>query len=360
MTKLADVARRAGVSQGTASNVFNRPALVRAEVRERVSAIARELGYFGADPKGRALRAGKLNAIGVVTADRLGYFFDDPQMRQFMTGVSEICDANNATISLVSGASIETAELGVKGALVDGLILHCLDDTARLTEIAKQRRLPFVVIDFDAGADVSSIRIDDREGARLAIRHLVGLGHRRFAILSLITQEAYRDDPASAGPVDRDWRTSARFAVTRERLLGFAEGLAEAGLDIDDMPIIQAPFKDAERTDTAAAILFDQAPQATAIVTMSALHALAVVKEAHRRGIDIPRALSVVAFDDVPALETSDPPLTTIAQPSVEKGRLAGRVLLEGTAPWHVSLPVSLVVRQSSAPPPSDAQRKKG
>ena len=82
--RLADIAKAAGVSHGTASNVFSRPEIVREEVRERVKAAAEAMGYGGPDPKGRLLRAGKVNAIGVATAEPLSYFFDDPFARVMM------------------------------------------------------------------------------------------------------------------------------------------------------------------------------------------------------------------------------------------------------------------------------------
>ena len=85
--KLSDVARAAGVSQGTVSNVFNRPQIVREEVRDHVHAVAKKLGYRGPDPKGRLLRAGKVNAIGIGTVEPLEYFFKDPYARGVMAGV---------------------------------------------------------------------------------------------------------------------------------------------------------------------------------------------------------------------------------------------------------------------------------
>ena len=103
--RLADVAKAAGVSQGTASNVFSRPQLVRAEVRERVTGIAKSMGYHGPDLKGRLLRAGKVNAIGVAAGEPLSYFFDDPFARVLMTGISEACDLNGAGLALVSAIS---------------------------------------------------------------------------------------------------------------------------------------------------------------------------------------------------------------------------------------------------------------
>ncbi|RVA16870.1 LacI family transcriptional regulator, partial [Mesorhizobium sp. M7A.F.Ca.CA.004.11.2.1] len=105
--RLADIAKAAGVSHGTASNVFARPEIVREEVRERVKAAAEAMGYGGPDPKGRLLRAGKVNAIGVATAEPLSYFFDDPFARVMMASISQACDATGAGISLVSGANNE-------------------------------------------------------------------------------------------------------------------------------------------------------------------------------------------------------------------------------------------------------------
>src|SRR3954463_10940772 len=98
--KLSDVAERAGVSKATASNVFNRPHLVRAEVRERVLREAAAAGYAGPDPVGRLLSAGRVNAIGVATAEPLPYFFGDPFARAVMSGVTEACDAKGIGISL--------------------------------------------------------------------------------------------------------------------------------------------------------------------------------------------------------------------------------------------------------------------
>ena len=85
--RLADIAKAAGVSHGTASNVFARPEIVREEVRERVKAAAEAMGDAGPDPKGRLLRAGKVNAIGVATAEPLSYFFDDPFARVIMASI---------------------------------------------------------------------------------------------------------------------------------------------------------------------------------------------------------------------------------------------------------------------------------
>ena len=184
--RLSDVAERAGVSKATASNVFNRPELVRAEVRDRVLAAAKAMGYNGPDPRGRMLSAGKVNAIGVATAEPLAYFFQDPFARALMVGITEVCDANGIGISLVSAATEDELAWSIKSAVVDGLILFCLEDADRLVAETRERKLPFVTLAFgDTDEDVSVVGVDDVAGARLAAEHLAGLGHRRFAVLAM-------------------------------------------------------------------------------------------------------------------------------------------------------------------------------
>ncbi len=344
--RLADVARAAGVSQGTASNVFSRPELVRPEVRRRVEESAKRLGYNGPDPRGRLLRAGKVNAIGVVVMGDLTYFFNDPFNREFMAGLAQVCDERGAGLSLISAANQMVAAWSIETALVDGFVVQCIEDGDRLVELAKRRGLPFVACDLDAGPGTSSVRIDDRGGARMAAEHLLRLGHRRFAILSLELLEDGR-----IGLVDRARREAAKYAGTHDRLAGYEEALAAAGLDIDDVPVVETA-NDPAGVAIGAATLLDAAPDATAVLAMSDVTALAVLAEARKRGIAVPGQLSIVGFDDVAEAAAANPPLTTIRQPILEKGRLAARLILDRGPPRHEVLPIELVVRGSSAPPP--------
>lgn len=344
--KLADVARAAGVSQGTASNVFAKPELVRPEVRERVEQAARRLGYHGPDPKGRLLRAGRVNAIGVVVMDDLSYFFKDPFNREFMSGVAEVCDERGAGIALVSAIDRDTAAWGIDSALVDGFIIQCLEDGDRLIELARRRRLPFVAVDVDPGPDASAIMIEDRTGARWAAEHLLALGHRRFGILSL---EILGD--GRSGLVDRDRRASRGYGATRDRLDGYGEALAAAGIDFDAVPIVEVQ-NDHRGATEGAALLLDAAPGMTAALAMSDVLAMALIEEARRRGLRVPGDLSVVGYDDVQEAAQFDPPLTTIAQPTVEKGRIAARMIFDAAPPRKEILPVQLVLRGSTGPAP--------
>ncbi|TIU70238.1 MAG: LacI family DNA-binding transcriptional regulator, partial [Mesorhizobium sp.] len=232
--RLADIAKAAGVSHGTASNVFSRPEIVREEVRERVKAAAEAMGYAGPDPKGRLLRAGKVNAIGVATTEPLSYFFDDPFARAMMAGISEACDATGAGIALVSAGNQEKLAWNIQSALVDGFILFCIEGGSRLVELTRERKLPFVALELGFDDDtVSAIGVDNVAGARLAAHHLAELGHRRFAVLSL----PFADD--RTGPVSPEQVRTAVYPGTRDRLVGYFEALSRFGVDTAGIPVYE-------------------------------------------------------------------------------------------------------------------------
>jgi DNA-binding LacI/PurR family transcriptional regulator len=344
MPTLDDVGRAAGVSRGTVSNVFNRPELVRPELRERVEAAARALGYGGPDPKGRLLKEGKFNAIGFMPpgAYAMAEMVRSPYGRELLLGAALACDAAGATLSLVNGTD-DTRMASIRGALVDGFILgHAVD--IDLVTSAKRRRLPFVILESGAGPDVNSIKIDGRSGALAVIRHLTALGHRKFAILS-IRRAAGPAIVHMPGETNRALTTG--FALDHERLDGFSEALTEAGLSLQDMPIIETTPGDPK----AGATVFDNCTEATAIVTMSDWQAITVLDEAIRRGIDVPGHVSVTGFDGTAESARTTPPLTTVAQDIVGKGRLAAEMVLANGPPRQVVLPVELVVRGSTAAP---------
>ena len=163
--RLSDVADAARVSLGTASNAFNRPELVRPELRELVVTAARELGYSGPDPKGRLLMGGKANAIGFVPALEMSVTnaFYSPFLRQFLLGVAEICDEKGASLMVISGAE-DRKDWAIRNALVDGFILGHVEEVGLVS--VRQRKVPFVVMDQDAGPDVNSVCVKARDGAR--------------------------------------------------------------------------------------------------------------------------------------------------------------------------------------------------
>ncbi|RWP47117.1 MAG: LacI family DNA-binding transcriptional regulator [Mesorhizobium sp.] len=348
--RLADIAKAAGVSHGTASNVFSRPEIVREEVRERVKAAAEAMGYAGPDPKGRLLRAGKVNAIGVATTEPLSYFFDDPFARTMMAGISEACDATGAGIALVSAGNEEKLAWNIQSALVDGFILFCIEGGPRLVELTRERKLPFVALELGSEDDtVSAIGVDNVAGARLAAQHLAELGHRRFAVLAL----PFADD--STGLVSPEQIRTAAYTGTRDRLVGYFEALSRFGVDTAGIPVYETENDEASTRAGLEAIFAGGEPP-TAILAMSDRMAMVAIEWLTARGIAVPGDVSVVGFDGVPEAALSDPALTTIAQPIAEIGRRAARMILDfdGTV-RRETLGVELVVRASSGPPPKTA-----
>jgi DNA-binding LacI/PurR family transcriptional regulator len=343
--RLADIAKAAGVSHGTASNVFSRPEIVREEVRERVKAMAEAMGYAGPDPKGRLLRAGKVNAIGVATTEPLSYFFDDPFARVMMAGISEACDATGAGISLVSAGNDEKLSWNIKSALVDGFILFCIEGGPRLVELTRERKLPFVALELGFEDDtISTIRIDNAAGARMAARHLAGLGHRRFAVLTL----PFVDD--SSGLVTPERFGTAIYTATRNRLAGYFDELSRFGVDIAKVPVYETG-NDAATTRAGLETIFAGAEPPTAILAMSDRMAMVAIDWLTQRGLSVPADVSVIGFDGVPDGALCDPPLTTIAQPIIEIGRRAARMILDfDGAVRRETLDVELVVRASTGP----------
>ncbi len=347
---LLDVAERANVSKTTVSNVFSHPERVRPELRAHIEEVAGRLGYQGPDPKGRLLSSGKVNAIGVVSFGAFGIslLFKMTYAQNFLAGVAHVCEERDVGLSLVSAREDQAAS-GIKNALVDGFIFHSLDKIG-LIEKAKHRRLPVVVIDIDAGPDVSSISVDHRDGMRQATRHLLTLGHRRFVIGSLLW--SFRA-PIFHPPSQAGRQLIDAGPQMRERIAGVAEALSEAGIALDDVPIVEGCGTPDEEAafGSGAKMILDMAPEATAVIALSDHLALSVLDKARERGIAVPKDLSIVSFDDDPEAALADPPLTTAAQSAFEKGRMAAEMLLEGGPPRQVVLPVELIIRGSTAPP---------
>lgn len=344
--RLRDVAQAAGVSQGTASNVYNRPEIVRPEVRAQVLAAAERLGFAGPAPAASALRRGRANLIAVVSDESPAYFLGDPYGRRLLQGVAEVCDAQGVGLTLAStrprdggqGWSIDTA-------LVDGFILFCYEDDSEVTARARARGLPLVAIDAGKIEGAAAIGIDDHAAAHAAAAHLAALGHRRVGILSL---ELAGD--GRCGPIDAARLAAARYRSSRDRMLGAVAGLAAAGADADGCPAFET-FNDAETAAAGLAWLFDRADPPTAILAMSDVLALAALDWLSVRGLRVPGDVSVTGFDDTPEAARAAVPLTTLAQPADLKGRIAAEMLLGLRPMGDHALDARLTVRASTARP---------
>lgn len=346
---LLDVAKAAGVSRTTVSNAFNRPDQLSGELRDRVLGTARGLGYAGPNPIARMLRTGRAGVIAIMFPDTLPYTFSDPASVAFLQGAAQACQAERSGVLILPELDEGAAATAIGSSAVDGFVLYCWPEDSRILPSLAERRLPAVGVDIGAFPLGPLIGVDDRGGAAAAAAHLVGLGHRRLAVLTL----ELRPD-GFTGRVDAARRGSASYHVTAERLGGYLEALARAGIDPASVPIEERPT--GERAEAAAReaalALLACRPRPTAILAMSDRLAAGALQAAAQLGFQVPRDLSVIGFDDAPLAAQLVPPLTTVRQPLIEKGRLAAELLFRPTDQRRHVLPVSLVARRTTAPPP--------
>lgn len=233
---------------------------------------------------------------------------------------------------------------------MDGFVVYSMSDGDPLVKAALERRLPAVVVDQPRIAGLPFIGIEDHEAARMMAQHLLALGHRRFGVVSF----AGSPDLFS-GIADIARQEAAAYEVTRSRLRGYRAALEAAGVSWADVPVYERFESTTEAGRVAAEALLSREPRPTGIFCLSDQLAFGFIEGAKERGFRVPEDISVVGFDDVPEAARSTPPLTTVRQPHVEKGALAGRILLarirEEDLPEPKLLPTRLVVRGSTAPP---------
>lgn len=329
---IADVAARAGVSIMTVSRVINGEGRVSEQTRSRIGEIIREMKY-APSAAARGLASAGVTRIGLLYTNPSGAY-----LSEFLIGVMDEISRTGDHLLLHrcdSPEAIETAVAKLVEEAVDGVVLPpplCDSEQAR-TLLAKAGKPVVAVATARGGEDVLTVRLDDYAAASTMAEHLLDLGHRKIAFI--------------AG--------DASQLAAQRRLAGFRDALAKAGVT----PHAIAEGDYSYRSGIAAAIdLLDAADRPTAIFAANDDMASATMSIAHRRGLDVPRDLSIVGFDDSLLATTSWPELTTIRQPIGEMARMAIELLLRhvrarrmgGEAgPTSVQADFSLIVRESSA-----------
>lgn len=349
-TTLRQLAQDVGVSRATVSNAYNHPEQLSAALRERILGRAAELGFAGPDPMARSLRRGAVGAVGVVVDQSLSYAFSDPAAVLMLDGLAgEIQPAGLGL--LIHTAAGDRAELAhIRDAAVDAWVLISLPDGAPAIEAARARRRPVVVLDQPLLDDVPLIAVDDLGGAAMLTRHLTRLGHRRIAVLSMPMGLDRRE-----GLVEIARQATTGYRNIRQRLAGVSMAASEAGIGWSTVPVMECKSNDPDAGAGGALALLRLQPRPTAIIALSDQLALGALRAAQDTDLHVPDQLSVVGFDDSPLAAQGQPPLTTVHQPLRERGRAAGQVvraLLASETPVALEpFPVTLIVRESTAPP---------
>jgi DNA-binding LacI/PurR family transcriptional regulator len=331
-----DIAYRAGVSQSTVSRALRGDPNVSEDTRRKIEAIARELKYK-VDKNASSLRSQRSNTIAVL-------FFEDPSPDPslinpfFLAMVGSITRAcakrgNDLLISFQKFAQDWNEDYEDSGK-ADGLILLGYGDfltyRERLRKLMEQgtRFVRWGAVQTEQpGVSVGS---DNFQGGRDATCHLLALGRKRIAFLG---------DGSSHYP---------EFA---ERYRGYLEALAAADIEVSDALQVDAVSSEQSGAEAARALLerherFDAIVAASDLIAIGALHAL------QDAGLDVPRDVSIVGYDDLPAASLVNPPLTTVAQDTWSAGENLVDVLLKlvrGEPAESLVLPTKLIVRRSTA-----------
>jgi DNA-binding LacI/PurR family transcriptional regulator len=333
---LQSIADEVGVSRMTVSNAFSRPDQLSADLRVRILKAADRLGYVGPDPAARALARGRVGSVGLLLNGALSEAFEDQVSAEFVASVADELGQRGLALTVLTPPKGE-GFVPARDVAIDGALVYTCEPQSAGVEWLSRRALPVVAVDQDFGEQVPGVRVDDRGGATQGARHLLELGHRRIGILAL---GLHRHD---------EMLTASDSYPSRERLAGWTETLAAAGVD---PTIVRAPYEPHGGALTGARTLLED-DSITGVLCFSDVFAHAVVQAAEETGRRVPDDLSVVGYDDSPLASTNRPTLTTVRQDVTAKGHLAASILadlLEGRPTRTELLPATLVVRDSTGP----------
>ncbi|WGF88937.1 LacI family DNA-binding transcriptional regulator [Marinivivus vitaminiproducens] len=332
--KMADIAQMTGLSTATVSRALAGSSRVRPATRAQVEAAALAAGYT-VNRVAANLRLQASYAVLVLLPDVSNPFFAD-----VLAGIDQV--AHEAGYGILIGHTGNDparedhhARQYLTGS-VDGLIL--VNGHLPASLVAAQRSsepaAPFVAVSERLRDHrVPTVGIDNGLAIATAVEHLVALGHRRIA--------------HAGGPLGN--------ILTEERLRGFQEAIVRAGLDPRHTPVRHGDFAIPAGEAAADRLLAGRRPP-TAIVCASDHIAIGAMRAARKRGLAVPRDLSVVGFDDIPFAAAFDPAISTVRQPRFAMGAAAMRLLLDVLAgrtpdPDEIVLPTELVLRATTAPP---------
>lgn len=336
-----DVADLAGVSTATVSRVLNDHPHVAGETRAQVLRAMQQLGYQPSRVA-RRLRVKSTQIFGLIISDIANPFFNS-----VVRGIEDVAYSNQYSLLLCnSDEDLARESLYVnilQAEQVAGIIISSADENSVSCEALFKSGVPIVAMDRRLRAfDVDTVLVDNVKGAFQATSHLIRLGHRRIGLIG--------------GP--------SRITTGRERQEGYEKALSEHGLVVDQSMIKIGDFKLDSGYQRACELLEADDPP-TAIFAANNLMTLGSLNAIHEKGLNIPRDVAIVGFDDMPWAPSLHPSLTAVAQPTYELGRIAANLLLQraldkGREIVEVKLEPTLIIRESCGCKEKKGQRKDG
>ena len=336
---IKDIARAAGVSHSTVSRALNGNPLVSEDTRVRIKALALEMGYIP-NAVARSLKAQRSGMVGLVLTS-----LTDPFFAEVMAGIDAVAGRAGLCMLVSASHNDPEREMAVIETFhrrrVEGIIVAASRLTDRYRDRLAQIHVPIVLINQHAERSDASfhvVALEERLGARVAVEHLLALGHRRIGYLGLGNRER----------------------SNRERLAGYRDAMRAVGVAVSPAWTLVVP-EASTQTDSDVGVGREKlagllSAGVTALLCYNDRVAIGALRACRAQGIAVPCDLSIVGFDDLEPASWVTPSLTTVRQPRWEMGRLAMEMmlaLLEGKQPDDCRIMPTLVVRESTTPPGS-------
>jgi DNA-binding LacI/PurR family transcriptional regulator len=330
---LSDIARQVGVSTGTVSVVLNNAhsgTNVADQTREAIREAARALGYRP-NWVARALQGASTRTIGIIPTQAEQDFLLGPHVGRVLNAAANVLHAVNHDLLVITRCNQQNSDEILKAVVngrMDGALIVAPIVDSRLVETLMEARFPIAVLDGDP-SHLCAFNTDDAEGIRLSVEHLRSLGHERIASI--------------AGP--------STLRSGRLRLAAFRDLCGE------EAPVAYGDFR-IQGGEQALHELVRRDSHITAISCASDEMAIGALRAARQLGLNVPRDLSIVGFDDTNSAQLVQPALTTYAQPVEEMTRAAVTALLseiETSSPVRgTNIPGRLIIRESTDRPTRD------
>jgi LacI family transcriptional regulator len=330
---LEQIASLAGVSRSTVSRVVNDQPNVREQVRKRVWRVIRDTGYQP-HAAARSLVTRRTRVIGVIIPETVITLFTDPFFPHLLCGITQTCNTRRYNLMLSLFTDPATADDMYRRAVSSGHLDGVVVASARVDDPLIPRLLddgmPFVMVGRYPDERINYVNIDNVAAARMAVEHLIRLGHARIATIT--------------GPLS--------MTSGQDRLEGYRQALKGRHLPVDEALIVEGDYTESGGIMAARRLVSSSMTALFAASDMMAVGALKVLREAGRR---VPEDVALVGFDDIPMARAIVPALTTMRQPVEELGSKAADLLVdllenppdEPAAANRIILPAELLVRDS-------------
>ncbi len=328
---IKDIARLAGVSYSTVSRALNDNPVVNRETAARIKNVATTAGY-AANAVGRSLATGRTQTIGVIVTT-----IADTFAAEIVAGIEAVAGKSGFSVVLACAHADPEREIGIVRSFrenrVDGLVITASRVGTLYAPLISEMKVPLVLVNhFSPGQFAQSVMIDNVSGAREVTQHLIRLGHRRIAYLG--DQFGLQSDT--------------------DRFSGYRQALTEADIPFQPKLLVHGNGKPLGAVAPMEKLL-SLPEKPTAVFCYNDMSALGALHVAVKRGLGVPKDISLIGFDDLFFNPFTEPALTSLRQPMKTMGQEAAKVLLKLLAGEQTEHPIvlkgELMIRSSTAPP---------